>query len=272
MAVITWDDVGERQYEAGLDRGVLYFPEGGGVAWSGLTSLEESVSTKVESAYFDGLKYNDIVTIGDFAAKLRAITYPDEFLRFEGTLEDQTGVLVTGQPLQVFALSYRTRIGNDLTPNAGYKIHVLYNLTAVPSEVEHRSLSLETEPIEFEWDITAVPEEIETFRPTAHIILDSRRLDPYLMGDIEEFLYGNEDHGPRLPSLKGLTSYIRNWNRLIIIDNHDGTWTAVSNAPDIITMIDETTFEIESDSAVYLDADSYTLSSTEKNEGDLWLP
>jgi hypothetical protein len=272
MAVITWGIVGERFYDVGLDRGVLYFPEGGGVAWSGLVSIEESNSTKVESAYFDGLKYTDIVTMGDFEATLRAFTYPDEFLRFEGTIEDQTGVMITGQPPITFALSYRTKVGNDLGAEVGYKLHILYNLIAVPSDIEHRTLALDPEPIEFEWMLTAVPEDIEEFRPSAHIIIDSRKIDSLLLGDIEEFLYGTEDNGPRLPSLKGLTSYIRNWERMVIVDNFDGTWTATTNDPDIITMIDETEFEITADTAVFLDADSYSLSSTEKNEGDLWLP
>ena len=273
MTAITWNNVGDRQYEAGLDRGVLFFPEGGGVAWNGLISLEQQISTSVEPTYFDGIKVNDIVFIGDFSAKLTAYTYPDEFLRFEGTLLDQSGVLVTGQPPERFHLCYRTKVGNDVNPEAGYKIHILWNLSAVPSEREHATLSEDVEPIEFEWEVTAVPEFIDAFRPTAYIILDTGKIDPYLVADIEEVLYGTDVSDPILPSMKGLSTFIRKWNRLVIIDNGDGTWTATSDNPETpITMLDSTTFEIETDSAEYLDADTYEISSTDKNEEDLWLP
>lgn len=270
MTAVVWDQIGERFYETGLDRGVLYFPEGGGVAWNGLISVEEENNSSVQSIYFDGVKFNDIVTIEDFAATIRAYTYPDEFLRFEGILEDQRGVLVTSQPIERFHLSYRTLVGNDTEGDAhGYKIHVLYNLTAIPSEKEHATLTLDPQPMEFVWALTAIPEDIEGFRPTAHIIVDTRKVDPLLVTDLEAVLYGDEENDPRLPSLKGLSSFLRKWDRLIIIDNGDGTWTAIDNTGGYLEMISPDEFEITSDTAIFLDADSYEISSSEKNEEDL---
>lgn len=270
MTAITWDNLGDRVYETGVDRGVLFFRDGGGVAWNGLTSVEHKSSTEVEPTYFDGRKVNDIVVLGDFSAVLKALTYPDEFLQFEGFLEDQDGFVITGQPLETFGLCYRTMVGNDLDQQAGYKIHLLWNLTAIPSDTEYQTMSLDLEPVEFEWEITAVPESIDNYRPTAHVILDSRKLDPYLISDIEELLYGTEETDPKLPSLKGLSAFIRKWNRLVITDNGDGTWTATSENPEYpITMLDSTTFEITSDTAFYLDAETYEISSSEKNEEDI---
>lgn len=274
MTALTWDQVGERVFEGGVDRGVLYLPDRSGVAWNGLISIEEQSTSSVSPAHFDGIKYADIVTVGDFEARLRAYTYPDEFLQFEGILEDQTGVSVTGQPVEQFHLAYRTRVGNDVDPDLAYKLHILYNLTAIPAEKEYATLSMDSEPLEFEWDLTAIPEPIEGFRPTAHIILDTRKIDPLLMIDIEEILYGNAENEPRLPSLKGLTSFIRKWDRLIITDNGDGTWTATTNAPGIIEMLDSVTFQITSDTATYLDPPdntTYEIESSEKNEEDIWL-
>lgn len=272
MTALVWDNVGERHYETGLDRGVLFFPEGGGVAWNGLIAIEEENNSSVQSVYFDGVKFNDIVIVEDFSATLRAYTYPDEFLRFEGILADQRGVLVTTQPFERFHLVYRTRVGNDVDgTDYGYKIHVLYNLTAIPSSKEYTTMSLDTEPMEFEWSLTAIPEEIEGFRPTAHIIIDTNKVDPLLIADIEAIFYGDEENDPRLPSLKGLSSFLRKWDRLIIVDNGDGTWTAIDNSGNYITDPapgpDE--FEIVSDTAVYLDADTYEISSSEKNEEDI---
>jgi hypothetical protein len=273
MAELVWDQVGDRLYETGISKGVLYKDDGYGVAWNGLTSIQEDISTEAEPIYFDGVKFNDVITIGDFTANLRAFTYPDEFLKYEGTLKDQTGFYVMNQPQSRFGLSYQTKIGDDIDGiESGYKIHVLYNLTAVPAQRVYETLGEEVDPLEFEWSLTAIPEEIENFRPTAHVIFNSREIDPNLLQDIEDILYGDEENDSRLPSLKGLATFIRKWDRLIITDNGDGTWTAESGVEGIITMLDSTTFQIVSDTATYLDADTYTISSSEKNEEDVWLP
>ncbi|MET0786512.1 MAG: hypothetical protein ABWY25_07400 [Paenisporosarcina sp.] len=273
MTALTWDEIGQRYYETGVSKGVFYDVDGKGVAWNGLTAVEESVSNQVQAVHFDGLKFNDIVTVGDFKAVMRAWTYPDEFLRYEGIVEEQSGFFIADQPGSQFGLSYQTRVGDDITGlEAGYKIHILYNLTALPSQKLYQTMSLETDPLEFEWTLTAIPEYIENFRPTAHVIFDSRRMDPWLLQDIESVIYGDEDNDPHLPSLKGLSTYIRKWDRLIITDHEDGTWSADSPREEQIVMLDETTFEITSDSAIYLDSETYEISSSDKNEEDLWPP
>lgn len=268
MPSVVWDQPGERSYEAGLDHGVLYFPDGGAVPWNGLTAVEEQSSTLTEPVYFDGVKFSDIVTYGNYEATIRAFTYPEEFLEYEGILEEQDGLYVANQSVKTFNLSYRTMTYGE----EGYKIHLLWNLTAVPSTKIYETLSLEVTPTEFEWTITSVPEPVEGYRPTSHIILDSRRLDQYLLADIETILYGDPNDElriPQMPTLRGFISYVRKWDRLIIIDNGDGTWTASVNTEGILTMLDETTFEITSDTATYLDADTYTITSSEKNEEDI---
>lgn len=270
MTELVWDQIGDRLYETGVSKGVLYKDDSYGVAWNGLTAIEESSPNEVEAIYFDGVKFNDIVTIGDFNATLRAFTYPEEFLPYEGTQKDQTGFYVTNQPQSRFGLSYQTKIGDDINGiESGYKIHILYNLTATPSQRDYQTLGLDVEPMEFEWSISSIPEEIENFRPTAHVIFNSKELDPNLLKDIEDLIYGDEENDPRLPSLKGLAAFIRKWDRLIITDNGDGTWTAESNIEGIISMLDSTTFEIISDTATYLDPDTYEISSSEKNEEDI---
>jgi hypothetical protein len=273
MAGLVWDQIGDRFYETGVSKGVLYKSDSYGVAWSGIISIEEAVSNQVESVHFDGVKFNDIVTNGDFTAVLRAFTYPEEFLYYEGTLEDQTGFYVLNQGPAMFGLSYQTKVGDTTSGiDAGYKIHLLYNLTALPSQRVYQTLGLNLDPMEFEWRITGIPEEIENFRPTSHVVFDSRKLDPMLMQDLEDVLYGDEDSDARLPPLKGLATWVRNWDRFIITDHGDGTWSADSKLEGQITMLDETTFQIISDTATYLDADTYTIESSEKNEDDIWLP
>ena len=272
MTALVWDEIGKRYFESGVSHGVLYDEDGKGIAWNGLTSVDEAASKTIDPVHFDGVKFNDIVKPGDFAGTLRAFTYPKQFRQYEGVMQDQTGFYITGQPSNRFGLSYRTQVHSDLGQDIGYKIHVLYNLTAVPAQRSFHTLSENAEAVEFEWSLTSIPEDIDKFRPSSHLIFDSREIDPYLLIDIEDILYGSADADAYLPSLKGLASFVRKWERLIITEFMDGTWEAYSPLPDVITMIDDTTFQIVSDTAVYLDPDTYEISSSDKNEEDIWLP
>lgn len=269
MTAIVWDAIPDRRFEIGVDRGVLYLEDGTGVPWNGITSVGINAADSVEAVYFDGVKFNDLVTVGDFTGSLNAVTYPDEFVRFEGALEDQSGIEIHNQPRGRFGLCYRTMIGDADADFQHYKIHMIWNLTALPSEVSFESISPDMDFTEFQWAITAVPEDIENFRPTAHIVIDSRKVDPWLLEDLESIFYGDEDSGPRQPSLKGLTTYIRKWDRLIIVDNGDGTWTAISKDEDQIEMIGPDEFKITADTILYLDAETYKIWSTDKNEEDI---
>ena len=274
MTALVWDETGQRFFEAAVSNGVFYDQDGLGTVWNGLTAIEENSSNQVSAVHFDGLKINDVVTIGDFSATMRAWTYPDEFLPYEGIGEEQRGFFIANQAVHRFGLSYQTKVGNDIEGlTFGYKIHVLYNLTAIPGQKLYQTMSLETEPAEFEWSITGIPEGIENYRPTAHVIFDSTRMDPWLLEDLKGILYGDEENPPHLPPLKGLATFIRKWERLIIIDHGDGTWTAESPRDEDIIMLDETTFEITADTAVYLDPETYEISSSDKNLEDIeWLP
>lgn len=273
MTALIWDQAGTRLWDTGLSKGVLYGYDNYGIPWNGLISIDEDGTNSVEPVHFDGWKFNDIVTIGEFSATLRAFTYPDQFQNYEGTLEDQQGFYVTNQQQTRFGLSYQTLTGDDVNGIIGYKIHLLYNVTALATQRSQKTMSLDTEPLAFEWTLTTIPEEIENFRPTSHVIFDSRELDPHLLTDLEGILYGDEDQDARLPSLKGLATFVRKWDRFIITDHGDGTWSAYEETDgELITMLDSTTFQIDSDTAVYLDADTYEISSSEKNEEDIWLP
>ncbi len=273
MTALVWDETSKHFFETAVSKGVFYDSSGVGTSWNGLTSIEEGVPNSVQPIYFDGLKFNDIVTNGDFQGVLRAWTYPDEFLPYEGILEEQRGFFVAEQPGNKFGLSYQTKIGNDIEGvELGYKIHILYNLTALPSQKTYATLSNDITPLEFEWTITGIPEEIENYRPTVHVIFDSTRLDPWLLEDLEGIIYGDEDGDAYLPSLKGLATWVRKWDRLVITDHGDGTWSASSPRDDQIIMLDETTFQITAESAIYLDPVTYTISSSDKNDEDVTPP
>jgi hypothetical protein len=261
---MVWDRVGDRVYETGLDKGVLYLPDGSAVPWNGLTAIIEQFNKESSSVYYDGMKISDLVVLGDFAASMKAVTYPDEFVELEGLGSPRSGMFFGDQRPQTFGLCYRTQIGNDLEGDvAGYKIHILYNVTALPREKTYGSITADPSLVEFEWDITAVPEEVPGFRPTAHIIIDSRDFDAWLLEELEEMLYGGYLKEAVLLPMSILVSYINEWYRIKIIDNGDGTWEAIS-ARDNLIMVDvaDDLFTIVQVNALYLDDVTYEISDT----------
>lgn len=263
MTQIAWDQAGERIYQAGVDRCVLYTPNQGAVPWNGILSVNETIEGNTGTpVYFDGLKIAEARSPGDFAGTIRAYTCPDEFLDLEGVVDVGNGLRLANQPPQRFSLSYRTKIGNDLEGNDfAYKIHILYNLLATPSPKAFLTESTDPAAIQFEWTISAIPQKVAGYRPTSHIIFDTREMDPLLLSDIENTLYGTSGTDAHLPPLSSLVSFASGWVIIRIIDNFDGTWTAIG--PDnLITMLDSETFQIIQANAVYLDDDLYRISDS----------
>jgi hypothetical protein len=205
VTAIVWDKVGDRRYETGVDRGVLYLLDGTAVPWNGLTSVVESRSRDVKSYYMDGIKYQDHVVPGEYAAKLQAFTYPDELDLLLGNKNFAPGVTVYDQPSQPFHLSYRTRIGNDLVGlDFAYRVHVVYNVVATPNDVSYDTVGESVTVKPFEWDLKSAPNRYEGIRPTSHISLDSRSVDPTLLSELETSLYGSSVADPSLPSFESL--------------------------------------------------------------------
>lgn len=212
MAKIIWDDVGQKVYEAGVNHGVFYNEEGLGVPWNGLVSIDEDIQDESEPVYFDGVKVDEIVTVGGFFGTMTAFTYPDEFQVCQGIAEHVYGYQLPEQPYSRFGLSYQTGVGSDsLALGTNYKIHILYNVTAVPSQRGYQTISDDVEAIEFEWDISALPEEIPNYRPTSHLIFDSRKMNPTVMTKIQELIYGTDLVDPYLPPMGRFLKMISDW-------------------------------------------------------------
>jgi hypothetical protein len=205
MTKLVWDQAGERRYETGIDRGVLFLSDGGVVPWNGLVSVAETRSREVKSHYIDGIKYLDRHVPGSYEAKLSAFTYPDELDALMGTTEFIPGVTLHDQRARYFHLSYRTLVGNDVDGTEhGYKVHLVYNVMASPGDVSFNSLSASPTPQLFEWNLTGTPNLMFGIRPTSHISLDSRHADPVTLTFIEETIYGTELLDPSLPPLVDL--------------------------------------------------------------------
>lgn len=208
MTALAWDQVGDRRYETGVDRGVLYLPSGAAVAWNGLTDVSETLTREVKSYYIDGVKYLDHHIPGSYAAKLSAFTYPDELNEVLGNAVFAPGVIVHDQRARLFSLSYRTLVGNDLDPDLGYKVHIVYNVLAVPADTSFGSLSDSPSPQSFQWSLTGTPNTMLGIRPASHISLESRGIDPDLLFEIESLLYGTPEADPALPNLVDLLGMV----------------------------------------------------------------
>lgn len=263
MAALQWDKVGERLFQTGIDRGVLYLHDGTTVVWNGLTSVEDGSIQDNRSFFLDGVKYLEQISPGEYSGKLRAFTYPQEFEPLMGIVPVAPGLLYHDQPPRSFNLSYRTLVGNNSEgTDYGYKIHILYNLVANPDPFIFDTIRDPLKPIDFSWNLTGTPPSNRGFRPTVHISIDSTAIDPDTLETIEGILWGTADSNPWLPTIDEIRDLFQTLGSLIIIDNGDGTWQAIDTGNEYITMLDATTFRIANADATYLDATTYTISTT----------
>ena len=213
MSKLVWDQTGERYYETGVKQGVLYPQAAGGtypkgVAWNGLTAVTESPSgAEATALYADDIKYLNLISAEAFGATIEAYTYPDEFAQCDGSAALATGVSIGQQSRKAFGLCYRTTLGNDVDGNDfGYKLHIIYNALAAPSEKAYATINDSPEAITFSWEVTTTPVNVTRFKPTASITIDSTKVDKSKLASLEEILYGKdapsnggEGTDPRLP-------------------------------------------------------------------------
>ena len=204
MPKIKWDQTGERLYETGVSKGVLYPYANNtyakGVAWNGLINVSESPEgAEATPLYADNIKYLNLMSAEEFKATIEAYTYPDEFAACNGEASLETGVSIGQQKRSQFGLSYQTKIGNDVDSELGYKIHLVYGALAAPSEKAYATVNDSPEAITFSWEISTTPVEVPGFKPTASLVIDSTKVDPTKLAEFEKILYGDETNEARLP-------------------------------------------------------------------------
>lgn len=207
MQLIKWDQIGEHNFEAGVDHGVLYQYDKAtnkfvdGVAWNGLTTVTESPSgAEANDQYADNIKYLSLRSAENFGGTIEAFTYPDEFEQNDGTATPVKGVKVSQQSRKAFGFSYRTLLGNDVDgTDAGYQLHLVYMATANPSEKSRSTINDSPEAATLSWEFTTTPVEVGTYegvtyKPTAHIIVKSTdfatEAEKATLAAFEEVLYG----------------------------------------------------------------------------------
>lgn len=206
MAKIVWDESGKRTYETGVRKGVLYLQDTQGaytkgVAWNGLTAVTESPSGAEPTAlYADDIKYLELFSAEEFGATIEAYTYPAEFEKCDGSASLGTGVTIGQQDRATFGLCYRTVLGNDVKGSEfGYKLHLIYGAKAKPSEKGYQTINDSPEAITFSWEISTTPVNVAGFKPTACVTIDSTKIEPEKLAQIETLLYGDTSAEAKLP-------------------------------------------------------------------------
>ena len=200
MAKLIWDKVGERFYETGVSNCALYVYDdgaqdfGAGVAWNGITSITETPSgAEANPIYADNIKYLSLLSAEEFGASIEAYTYPEEFEECDGSAAIAPGVMVGQQSRKKFCIAYKTIKGNDIQNDAyGYKLHLIYNCNAAPSERAYATINDSPEAIAFSWEISTTPVAVTGYKPTSILTIDSAKVDAVKLASIEEALFGGD--------------------------------------------------------------------------------
>jgi hypothetical protein len=227
---MTWDNTGERFFEAGVDRAVLYTDKSknakedgrynNGLPWNGFTSLtEKPTGAEATPLYANNHKYANLMSNEEFAGTFEAFMYPDEFAECDGSKEVLPGLFIGQQARKTFGLSYRSSIGNDVDEvGAAYKIHLVYHALAAVSEKARNTINESIEVDPFSWDFTTTSVDMAAndpslaalkLKPTAHLVVDSRTVTPEQLKALEDILYGTETAAPYLPSPDAVYNLIK---------------------------------------------------------------
>jgi hypothetical protein len=261
VAQLTWDQIGERFYESGVDRGVL-FVDNSGYAWSGLVSVEEAPSGgDARAFYIDGEKYLNLAAKEEFEATINAYYSPVQFDACDGVLPAAPGLFATQQRRKSFGLSYRTKIGNDVDgQDHGYKIHIVYNALVAPTQRTRSTVSDDVDIPVLSWPITTKPVAVPGMKRTSHFVVDSTEAGPNAMSALEAMLYGSDTNPSTLPTVQQLIDMFTFSEEFVVEDLTGGEYS-ISGSIDDIALIGDGLWEITHDTVVPIDADSTEISS-----------
>lgn len=203
---LVWDQTGQKTYNTGVQKTVLYpqssegtYPKG--VAWNGVTGINEAPSGAEPTAiYADDIKYLSLMSAEDFSATITAYSTPEEFDECDGSAEIADGVTIGQQDRRPFGLCYRTTIGNDVKQSKyGYKLHFIYGALAKPSSRDNKTINESPEAIELSYEMSTTPVSVSGMKPTATLVVDSTKADPEKLQKLEDIIYGTETEVARLP-------------------------------------------------------------------------
>ena len=207
MAKLIFDEVGKRFYETGVSKGVLFvqdelgaYPKG--VAWNGLTAVNESPSgAEANDQFADNMKYLSLTGAENFEGTIEAFYSPSEFDVCDGMIEVAAGVNAHQQNRKAFGFAYQSIIGNDIKQNDfGTKLHLWYGCKAAPTERANATVNDSPEPANPSWSITSTPVDVPGHRPTSVLTIDSTKAAPAKWKALMDIIYGTDSTTPYLPT------------------------------------------------------------------------
>lgn len=212
MAKLQWGADDQRRYEMGVSHGVLYLRGQKGVAWNGLTSVSERpTGADPVDLWADNSKYASFRAVEEFEATIEAYQYPTEFEECDGGRRFSEGAWVRQQRRKPFDFSFRTEVLNASNSpyNKGYKLHLIWNATASPSERQYETVNDSPDAMTYSWELSTVPTEIIGRHPTSHMIIDSTRVDRLKLEAIEKILYGTATEDARMPDAEEVLTILQ---------------------------------------------------------------
>lgn len=221
-------------YETGIDRGVIFAPEVSGVAWSGLISVDDT-TTDVDPTpvYLDGIKQRQKRGPGgQFSAGVKCYSWPEKLNR-----------------ARYLGFSYRTLVAEN-----HYKIHLVYNAIFKALPPAFASVNQAVEPIQFQFAVTALK------NPVSHLIIDSAKTYPWVVSALEDALYGTDESESYFPSLEEVIQIFEDGSIVKVTDHGDGSFT-VEGPDEAVYWTDDTEWEVNWPSAIWIDGIEYTISS-----------
>ena len=208
MPRLEWDKNEERQFEMGVSKMVL-FPKktdgsgtyDKGVAWNGVTGVTESPSgADVTDLWADNIKYASLRATETYGSTIEAYMFPDEFAECDGSAAAADGVYIGQQTRRPFGFAYCTNIGVGEDSEAGYKLNLVYNATASPSDKSYETVNDSPDAVTMSWEVTTTAVNVTGHKPTAHITIDSTKVDKAKLKQLEDMLYGTAEKESTLPS------------------------------------------------------------------------
>lgn len=212
MTKLVWDQTGQRLYETGTAKGVLFVQDAlgayaSGVAWNGLVSVKKSPDgAEPNPLYADNMKYLELMSAENLKGSIDAFTYPEEFEACDGSNAINPGVYIGQQTRVPFALAWSTIVGNDTQGNAyGEKIHIVYNAKVAPSERAYETVNDSPAAITFSWEFSTTPLDLSDIGldPSAGITISKSEVSPAAWTALTDKLYGDDTTGvSTLPTIQ----------------------------------------------------------------------
>lgn len=244
---ISWNEDVIRHFHTGVDRGMLYIPDVAGIPWNGLQEVVESSPDSVMTQHYqDGQKVLVRRRDLNYESQVKAFMYPPEF-------EPYTGY--SPSLLKPFSFSYRV-----MTSETTYRIHLVYNVVAVPDDVVFSTIADEIDPVSLGWKFVTRPVKISGRFPSSHIILDSETVHSWTLSEVEDILYGGENAIPHMPSPDELEEIFEQNAILKVVDLGDGTFS-VEGPEEAIQNLGSSVVQIEWPSLIKLSQYEYEISS-----------